>query len=208
MSSRDKAILPFPTEFIIPFPPATQRDVITARVQKELSNLAAQWKYDAQTSSGVCFAVDNVWSRSARRKRRKLDHDGAESMENESSGKKVKTDEHGGTTAQVHGPTQASTSTLIQNTSPVQWSPENPDADSRGSVGDAAKDNDDDTRTAAKLGVRITIEAECVRIDWLKGRDSVLWESFCGMLKRAVDTVAHGGGSGGGPMVEGNSQHV
>jgi len=199
MKSRDKALLPFPTEFIIPFPPTTQRDVIITRVQKELSDLAVQWTYDAQTSAGLCFAAENVWSRSARRKRRKPDHADAGSVEIESSGKKVKTDEHVETTAQLPASTPPAMSTLISNTNPEQRPPDGPDAGSRGSAGDAAKDDDDaGVRSSAKLGVRITIEAECVRVEWLKGLDSVLWESFCGMMKRAIDTVTGGGGGSGG----------
>ena len=199
MSSRDKAILPFPTEFVIALSPSTPRGDIVAAVQKELSALAVQWTCDAATSTGLCFATGNVWSRSARRKRRKPDHAGAGSVEIESSGKKVKTDEHVEINAQLPASTPASSSTSISNTAHEQRTLNDPDAGSRGSAEDAAEDNDDDdVRTSAKLGVRIMVDTDCVRVEWLKGRDSVLWESFCGMLKRAVDREAGGGGDGGG----------
>lgn len=189
MSSRDKGLLPFPTEFIIPLPPSTPRETIVEIVQKELSSLAVRWTYDAPTFSGLCFAHDNVWSRSARRKRRKVDHDGTEPMETESSGKKVKTNKLEDTIATTAVPTPLATSTLIPSTIPKHGAPGLPE--SRQGAEDATKDDDDhdDICTIAKLGVRIMIEAECVRIDWVKGRDSVLWESFCGMSKRAIDTV-------------------
>jgi len=196
MKRRDKALLPFPTEFIIPFPPTAHRNVIITRVQKELSGLAVHWKYDAQTSSGLCFAAENVWSRSARRKRRKPDHAGTDPEESESSGKKVKMNKPDGASASAR--TSNSASSLIANATSQQDLTRQSDVDSKDRAQEAAKDNDeDDIRATAKLGVRITVEVECVRIDWLKGQDSVLWESFCGMLKRAIDTVAHGGGSGG-----------
>jgi len=210
MSSRDKAILPFPTEFLIALSPSIPRDDIVAAVQKELSALAVQWIYDAATSTGLCFANENVWSRAARRKRRKVDHDGTEPMETESSGKKVKPNESKDTTAKSAAPTPPPMSTLLSNTVTQQDAPGH--SESRQGTEDALKDNDNDTRTSAKLGVRITVEAECVRVEWLKGLDSVLWESFCGMLKRAVDTVTGGGGDGGGASMgkktrDGESEH-
>ena len=191
MSSRDKAILPFPTEFIISLSPLTPRDEIAAAVQKELSRLAVQWIYDAHTSSGLCFASENVWSRSARRKRRKVDHDGTDPVETKSSEKKVKLNEPEDTSATTAALAPPATSALVPDTSPQLGGLGHP----KTSLGaeDTAKDgDDDDIRTSAKLGAKITIEAECVRIEWLKGRDGVLWESFCGMLKRAVDTVVRG----------------
>jgi len=207
MKSRDKALLPFPTEFTIALSPSTPRDDIVAVVQKDLSALAVQWIYDAATSTGLCFATGNVWSRSARRKRRKPDHADAGSVEIESSDKKLKTDEHVGTNVQVPAPAPASTSTLVSNTNPEQRPPDGPDAGSRGSAGDAAKDDDNaGVRISARLGVRITVEVECVRIDWLKGQDSVLWESFCGMLKRAIDTAVGSGGGDGDTTMEGKTR--
>jgi len=195
MSSRDKAVLPFPTEFLIALSPSTPRDDIVAAVQKELSALAVQWIYDAGTFSGLCFANENVWSRSARRKRRKVDHDGTEPMETESSGKKIKTYEPEDTMATSATLIPPVTSALVPNTIPQHDAPGHPE--SRQGAEHAAKDDDDDKRTIAKLGVRIMIEAECVRVEWLKGLDSVLWESFRGMLKRAVDTVGGGGADDG-----------
>jgi 23S rRNA (adenine1618-N6)-methyltransferase len=37
---------------------------------------------------------------------------------------------------------------------------------------------------AVPLGVKITVGEETVEIRWLRGLDNVLFESFCGMLKR------------------------
>jgi len=212
MSSRDKAILPFPTEFVIALSPSTARDDIVAAVQKELSGLAVQWTYDPHTSSGLCFAAENVWSRSARRKRRKPDHDGTEPMETESSGKKVKTNEPEDIMATTAALIPPATSALVPNTIPKHDAPGHPE--SRQEAEDAAKDDNDAERTSAKVGIRIKVEAECVRLEWLKGQDSVLWESFCGMLKRAIDTVGcggsgdrDGGGASMGKQRDGKSGH-
>ena len=47
------------------------------------------------------------------------------------------------------------------------------------------EDEDDEEETAA-LVVKITVEEDQVDVRWVKGRDSVLFESFCGMLKRTL----------------------
>ncbi len=38
------------------------------------------------------------------------------------------------------------------------------------------------------LTVSITIHPDSVTVRWLKGSDTVLYESFCGMLRRSVVT--------------------
>lgn len=44
-----------------------------------------------------------------------------------------------------------------------------------------------DVEESAALVVRITLSPESeVRLRWLKGTDAVLYESFCGMMKRAL----------------------
>jgi len=39
-----------------------------------------------------------------------------------------------------------------------------------------------------KLGVTISVRNDTVEVRWLKGHDAVLYESFCGMIKRSVST--------------------
>jgi 23S rRNA (adenine1618-N6)-methyltransferase len=58
----------------------------------------------------------------------------------------------------------------------------------------AGKSSDDAVEMA--LGFRITVEeipggqgGAKTTIRWLKGHDSVLFESFCGMLKRKIEEV-------------------
>ena len=53
--------------------------------------------------------------------------------------------------------------------------------------GDSPEDvemSDDDDFVA--LGIKITVKEDEVHVRWLRGTDSVLFESFCGMLKRAI----------------------
>jgi 23S rRNA (adenine1618-N6)-methyltransferase len=50
---------------------------------------------------------------------------------------------------------------------------------------DEEENSDVDT---VPLGVKITVGPEMVEIRWLRGLDNVLFESFCGMLKRHLAT--------------------
>jgi len=86
-------------------------------------------------ATGVVFAMENVWSRQARRKRQQQQKEG------NADGEREKIDEH-----------KAALGFKIQ-LKKVK---------------------------AAENDVEILIR-------WLKGTDSVLFESFCGMLKRKVE---------------------
>ncbi|EPE28494.1 S-adenosyl-L-methionine-dependent methyltransferase [Glarea lozoyensis ATCC 20868] len=58
---------------------------------------------------------------------------------------------------------------------------------------DMNDDDDDDAALGFKIYVEENVEDEAgirVTIRWLKGRDSVLFESFCGMLKRKLDELS------------------
>lgn len=54
------------------------------------------------------------------------------------------------------------------------------------------EDEGDEPDELAALGVRIAVTASKgeVVVRWLKGLDTVLFESFCGMLKRAMTTAS------------------
>ena len=94
-----------------------------------------QWHWADDQVSGFGFAKENVWSRAARRKRKR----------------------------EVGNPNFP--------------------------VGEPMEEDESDH---IALGIKITISKEQVDIRWLKGRDSVLFESFCGMLKRAVSQGRNG----------------
>lgn len=101
-------------------------------VDAELGALPLQWLWRKSLATGVGFAMQNVWSRQARRKLR------------------------------------------------------NPDA---------MADQPPVEESKAALGFRVQLQKEVsddkgvkVIIRWIKGTDTVLFESFCGMLKRKIDS--------------------
>ncbi|OJJ47054.1 hypothetical protein ASPZODRAFT_115977 [Penicilliopsis zonata CBS 506.65] len=130
ISGFPKHLLPFPSEFSFDIPEESI-DSVGQAIDLELSKLPIQWNWRNSMSVGVGFAMENVWSRQARRKMQALAADG-----------------------QKH-------------------------------------EIDEDT---AALGFKIHLKHDAleengvrVLVRWLKGRDSVLFESFCGMLKRKVE---------------------
>ncbi|KAJ9295376.1 hypothetical protein DTO271G3_6199 [Paecilomyces variotii] len=125
-----KHLLPFPSEFSFHISDKSIDDV-GQKVNTELSSLPIQWHWRPGMAAGVGFAMENVWSRQARRKRR-----------NE----------------------------------------------------DAAVKKDEVDEKKAALGFKVQVKQErasanevVVQVRWLKGTDTVLFESFCGMLKRKVE---------------------
>lgn len=101
-------------------------------VEQALTNLDLKWTPDDAMKRGVAFAQDNVWSRSARRKKAR-EQQGSQDAPN-------------------------------------------------------GRDEEDDIHETAALGVAIAIEQSKVTIRWLKGTDHIRFESFSGMLKRALTT--------------------
>ncbi|KAF7163559.1 hypothetical protein CNMCM5623_008408 [Aspergillus felis] len=125
-----KHLLPFPSEFMFEIMDQSIDD-ISDKVDKELSNLRIHWTWRKNLATGVGFAMENVWSRQARRK--------------------------------------------LQN-----------------SAGTAEMMEIDESTAALGFKVQLKhdrLEEKCVRVvvRWLKGLDPVLFESFCGMLKRKVE---------------------
>ncbi|PKX90659.1 DUF890 domain protein [Aspergillus novofumigatus IBT 16806] len=125
-----KHLLPFPSEFMFEIMNQSIDD-LSDKIDKELSSLRIHWTWRKNLATGVGFAMENVWSRQARRK--------------------------------------------LQNSA-------------------GAADMMEIDESAAALGFKIQLKQDrldekCVRVvvRWLKGLDSVLFESFCGMLKRKVE---------------------
>ncbi|KAF2154415.1 hypothetical protein K461DRAFT_293063 [Myriangium duriaei CBS 260.36] len=117
--------------------PATLRTVgvdgegeewVRERVGRVLGELDVRWTWDGGKDCGVVEAWGNTWSRSARRKRARVDGDGDVKATN------------------------------------------------------GAEESDE----KVALAVRITVHKESLEVRWLRGLDAVLFESFCGMLKRAM----------------------
>jgi 23S rRNA (adenine1618-N6)-methyltransferase len=51
----------------------------------------------------------------------------------------------------------------------------------------AGEPMEDDANQHVALGVKLSMTKWQVEIRWLQGKDSVLFESFCGMLRRAIN---------------------
>lgn len=125
----NKDLLPFPTEYSIDIA-KQDTGTVGSIVDDTMVQLGLKWSWDWATTSGIASAAENVWSRSARRKKRKRD---------------------------------------------VIASPE--------------LDGDKDAPSGGvALAVRISLQPQRVDVRWLKGSDSIMFESFCGMLKRRILT--------------------
>ena len=106
-------------------------------------SLPVLWRWDPVATAGIGFAMENVWSRQARRKRQQQ---------------------------------------LV--------TPQKKNEDDGGDeAGGSHKGFDQEE---AMLGFKVLVKQTGVqnvevRIRWTKGNDAVLFESFCGMLKRKVE---------------------
>ncbi|MCJ1259939.1 hypothetical protein MMC24_007778 [Lignoscripta atroalba] len=141
ISTLPKHLLPFPSEYTFSIPNATV-DNVASLVNTTLQDLNLRWQYRPSISTGIGFAKENVWSRSARRNRQKKE--------------------------------------LVAHRQPSHH------ADAM------AEDSEDDDESDSALGFKVQMRWQGnegadgveVMLRWVKGQDSVLFESFCGMLKR------------------------
>jgi 23S rRNA (adenine1618-N6)-methyltransferase len=108
------------------------------KVNAVMKELDLRWQWRAPIHAGVAFARENVWSRSARRKRK---------FQQQQKGEKE---------ARKEGEEEGSESSSSEDEEPVA------------------------------LAVKIVCGPGRVDIRWLRGTDFTLWESFCGMMKRAL----------------------
>lgn len=128
-----KHLLPFPSEYTFDIANASIDD-LGHKLDSELVEIPVQWVWHKSLATGIGFAMENVWSRQARRKLKNSD-----------------------------------TSLEMQK---------------------ASVDEE-----AAALGFKILLKREGaledkgvrVLVRWVKGADSVLFESFCGMVKRKLE---------------------
>jgi 23S rRNA (adenine1618-N6)-methyltransferase len=123
------AVLPQPTAQTIAVASVSAADA-GKRVDALLSALDVRWRWRTEVGMGVMLTKENVWSRSARRKRQRL--------------------EGGDGTANTE-------------------------------LASAAKDDDE-----VGLAVKVTCKDGAVDLRWLQGQDHVLFQSFCGLLKRSL----------------------
>ncbi len=124
-----KDVLPFPTEYVV----AIQGDgkAVAGKINEAIGPLDLRWMWKANLMAGVGLARENVWSRSARRKKNRQEVSGEKPEESMDT------------------------------------------------------DTDEDEEEVA-LAFKISVQKDAVVIRWLRGKDSVLFESFCGMVKRTL----------------------
>lgn len=135
-----KAVLPPVTANTIEVPAMDQAQA-GRKVDEAVKGLEVRWQWRPLHSAGVMECRANVWSRSARRKKRFA------GGEDEGTGEKVAERE----------------------------------------MEESSEDEDD-----VALAVKVTCEEKKVEVRWLRGMDHVLFESFCGMLKRALQSPDDG----------------
>jgi 23S rRNA (adenine1618-N6)-methyltransferase len=123
-----KELLPYPTSFYVDTTDQVQSEM-GKLIDKVLVELPLLWNWDSSARSGIGHTREDVWSRAARRKRKRQE------MEVESK------------------------------------------SECGNSMDDIANVN---------LAFRVVACEGHVEIQWLKGADLVLWESFCAMMKRQL----------------------
>ncbi|KAG5289049.1 DUF890 domain-containing protein [Histoplasma ohiense] len=152
-----KHLLPFPPEFTFHCPPSTSLSGAIEVVNSSITELDIYWRWNRSRCTGLGFARYNAWSRHARRQKKKQAIEAA----------------------------QASTTTSIATT------------------GNSVKDNKDydaklldfiteEQDRGAGFGFKVSVRGDMERrvevtVRWVKGFDAVLFESFCGFLKRKVE---------------------
>ena len=121
---------------------STTPEAVAKHADTTLRDLDIRWQYRPSISTGIGFAMVNVWSRSARRSKQKKEMVSRQSAIGQD------------------------TATIAEDLSEDEAEP---------SLG-------------FKIHFRHVHESDAVEVlvRWLKGRESDLFESFCGMLKRQI----------------------
>lgn len=128
-----KHILPLPADYKLPISDVPM-ERFAKTIDETMHNLALQWKWNETLRLGYGRATKNVWSRSARRKRKR-----------EEAGRQ---------------PTGQKEPELM--------------AESENEIA---------------LGFEISVQSDELVIRWVQGRDQVLFESFCGMMKQTLQPM-------------------
>ncbi|ODH25923.1 hypothetical protein ACO22_04956 [Paracoccidioides brasiliensis] len=157
-----KHLLPFPSEFTICCPPSTSLSRTIEKINSALTVLDMSWNWNTKTFTGLGFAMGNVWSRHARRQKEKeqaveVGTAPRTGSENTADTTRYHEGEGGQGTGDTHGD-------FIPG------------------------DQDKGAKIGLKVSMRRTMKGEInVVVRWVKGFDSVVFESFCGFLKRKVE---------------------
>lgn len=128
-----KHILPLPADYKLPISDVPM-ERFAKTIDETMHNLALQWKWNETLRLGYGRATKNVWSRSARRKRKR-----------EEAGR------------QPTGQKEPELAVESEN--------------------------------EIALGFEISVQSDELVIRWVQGRDQVLFESFCGMMKQTLQPM-------------------
>ncbi|OJD13922.1 hypothetical protein AJ78_05685 [Emergomyces pasteurianus Ep9510] len=159
-----KHLLPFPPEFAFDCPPSTALSAVIEAVNSTIAALDTYWRWNSNTCTGIGFARGNAWSRHARRQREK------KAME----------------AAQTRAATAVNAAAA--NTEGPGNSKERSNNDDNNQGEFIPGQQDKGAELGFKVSVRGNMEGQAeVAVRWIKGFDAVLFESFCGFLKRKVE---------------------
>jgi 23S rRNA (adenine1618-N6)-methyltransferase len=178
-------LLPFPTQFTIPLSPTSSIKAVTDALSHYLLTLdLSRWTWHADSNTGIGEAPQNVWNRAYRRRRE-------QAQQRQPRHKKRRTED-------VSGDEEQAATHMDTEHEAEERERENPVA-----LAFRIQIVDDEGPAVAKDSGNGTV---AVVIDWLRGTDVLLWESFCGMVRRFVDGlpgVRPGHGAGGGATTKG-----
>lgn len=177
-------LLPFPSEFEFEILHQTDLDEIGKRINSEIRRLDLQWQWKATLGIGLGIASDgDCWSRKARRKKKTNpktmqgddeDHDEDEYMHDDADDD-ADEDKEPALVFKIH----------LRRMAEKEREPgdENPSKEV-----EAEADPEIETKTKTKTKADAEPVKLLVNIRWLQGHDHVLFESFCGWLKRKLAT--------------------
>lgn len=177
------ALLPLPTAQTIhlSLPLTSSISLLTTT----LSAIDLTWTWHEETISGTGSATSNSWSRSARRLQKRKR--GSEDPSSARSSKLPKSrfggeEDKEGISRVISSPAQSTEPSDVGKTQEEGANLKNEEAPE---LKKAEKE--------VALAFAIVLAEDSMEVRWLKGVDHVLFESFCGMLKRAMRPKAGAG---------------
>lgn len=161
-----RGLLPFPGRFAVLVPGASVRGV-AGKLEEVFGGMDLRWGFRPEFSAGVGSARANVWSRAARRQQQQQQ----QRVSGEEGGGEGRGEDDGGQN--------------LRN-----------DKEMKDDDDDDDSEEDEEPALGFKVQLRVPEEGNGteVVVSWVRGSESVLFESFCGMLKRRLIVVGGGGG--------------
>lgn len=165
--------LPFPTTHAIALRPGVDVLQVLKDVDAQLSALDVAWTWDRKASSGVGEATQNVWSRGFRRAQMRKAKETADTNAPEDSLHDVAKGK--GKEKAESAPGDEADDTQDHMAIDASETPDDAAADQAQDHGDA--------RVQLAFRVKVIMTGRYVELEWLRGTDQKLWESFCGYMR-------------------------